>query len=584
MRYDWRAIGITLPSGRSGDVKTVCPQCSSERTHKRDKCLSANTSTGLFLCHHCTWKGKAPEIGMATQVFRPAKKTFTRPSWHPGAEPQDKLIAWFQTRGISESVVRRNRIETRQVFMPDSGKEERAIAFPYYRGEELVNVQYRTHDKRFRLEAGCELILYGLNDIQPGEPLIVVEGQMDKLSLEEAGYKNCVSVPNGANGGNLGEAEWLSSAQVLLDAVQYFILAGDNDQPGRLLMDELSRRLGPEKCWRVEWPEGCKDANDVLVKMGKPRLIEAIETAQPLPIEGIIEIRDMAPEMADLYEVGVQPGAHTGWANLSRLYRPRLGEWTMVTGAPSMGKSSFLDAMLLNLALGENWKFAMFSPEQAPLKRHVAQLVEIYQGKPFSIGPTPRMSWAECQEAMGVLGDYFKFIEPHEDDLSVDGILSLVKACVTRYGINSFVVDPWNELEHNRPSHKTETEYISESLTKLRRFTRLYNLHMFILVHPTKLKKDEKTGGYPVASPYDANGSAHWFNKADAILSVWRDKAVKDSPLEVHVQKIRFRENGELGVAKLQYDFVTGRLHDIETIGFASDGASPNPEFYQWSE
>jgi len=579
--FDWQAVGIELPRGRSGDVKTLCPACSADRTHKRDKCLSANTRNGVYLCHHCGLKGKAPEIGIM-QVFRPAKKTFTKPSWHPGAEPQDKLIAWFQSRGITEGVVRRNKIEARNVYMGDSGKEERAIAFPYYRGEELVNVQYRTHDKRFRLESGCELILYGLNDIQPGEPLIVVEGQMDKLALEEAGYRNCVSVPNGANGGNLGEAEWLSSVHELLDSVQYFILAGDNDVPGRLLMDEMSRRLGPERCWRVEWPEGCKDANDVLLKAGRVALTECIETAQPLPIEGIIEAADMMPELEDLYRTGIQPGAHPGWANLANLYRPRLGEWTMLTGAPSMGKSSFLDAMLLNLAIGEGWKFAMFSPEQAPLKRHLAQLIEIYQGKPFSHGPTPRMTWEEAQQGAKTIGEYFKFIEPPEGDLSVDSILSLVKACVMRYGVNALVIDPWNELEHNRPSDRSETEYISESLSRIRRFARLYNLHVWILVHPTKLKKDEKTGSYPVASPYDANGSAHWFNKSDCVLSVWRDKAVKDSPLEVHVQKIRFRENGELGVAKLQYDFVTGRLRDIETIGFNGSGASPDPDFYGW--
>ena len=32
------------------------------------------------------------------------------------------------------------------------------------------------------------------------------------------------------------------------------ILATDNDAPGEALAEELSRRLGKERCWRVRWP------------------------------------------------------------------------------------------------------------------------------------------------------------------------------------------------------------------------------------------------------------------------------------------------------------------------------------------
>ena len=48
--------------------------------------------------------------------------------------------------------------------------------------------------------AGAEKILYGLNDIAGKEEVIIVEGEIDKLSLEEAGLTNAVSVPDGAPG------------------------------------------------------------------------------------------------------------------------------------------------------------------------------------------------------------------------------------------------------------------------------------------------------------------------------------------------------------------------------------------------
>lgn len=562
MNFNWRELGIEIGNRRAGNVKAICPKCSSTRANKRERCLSANLNSGLFLCHHCLWSGKAQLEGVFRNFYDMPKKHYRKPEYKAESEPQDKLVAWFQSRGISESVVRRNRIEARAVVMPGNQVAERAIAFPYLRDGEIVNVQYRTADKRFKLEAECELVLYGLDDVQAGEPLIFVEGQMDKLSLEEAGYLSCVSVPNGAN---ISSAEWLESAADKLCAASYFVLAGDNDEPGRKLQDELARRLGPEKCWRVEWPEGCKDANDVLVKHGREEVISAIECAQPLPINGIVTLSELYPELERLYRSGIQPGEHTGWDSLTAHYRPRAGEWTMLTGAPGSGKSTFLDALLMNLALGSHWRFALFSPEQMPLQQHAAQLLELWQGQPFSPGPTERMTWGDVKEGIETLGDYFKFLQPEEGDLSVDGILKLARACVTRYGINGLVIDPWNEIEHSRPEYMSETEYIGQSLTKLRRFARHYNLHIWILVHPTKLQKNTD-GSYPVASPYDAAGSAHWFNKADMILSIWRNKTNPDAPVEIHTQKVRFRENGSLGVAKLYYDRVTGRLSETPKV------------------
>jgi putative DNA primase/helicase len=53
----WADVGITLPSGTTGEVRTTCPQCSASRRKSRDACLAVNADTGTWLCHHCGWKG-----------------------------------------------------------------------------------------------------------------------------------------------------------------------------------------------------------------------------------------------------------------------------------------------------------------------------------------------------------------------------------------------------------------------------------------------------------------------------------------------------------------------------------------------
>ncbi|KAK1612411.1 hypothetical protein QYE76_036084 [Lolium multiflorum] len=53
----------------------------------------------------------------------------------------------------------------------------------------------------------------------------------------------------------------------LCDEASKIILETDADPPGQALAEELARRLGNERCWRVTWPrknetEFCKDANE----------------------------------------------------------------------------------------------------------------------------------------------------------------------------------------------------------------------------------------------------------------------------------------------------------------------------------
>jgi Toprim domain len=48
-----------------------------------------------------------------------------------------------------------------------------------------------------------------------------------------------------------------------LDQAARIVLATDNDGPGQALAEELSRRLGRERCWRVRWPGTAPDPAQV---------------------------------------------------------------------------------------------------------------------------------------------------------------------------------------------------------------------------------------------------------------------------------------------------------------------------------
>lgn len=564
----WADVGINT-HGREGELDTTCPQCSPTRKNKSARCLSVNTDKRTWLCHHCGWSGGLGDGERRLDVAW-NKPKYRKPE--TVLPPRSGLAEWFASRGIPESVLDRNCITAVSVYMPQVEDTVKAIAFPYYRGDELVNVKYRDREKNFRMEAGAERVLYGLNDIGP--VCVIVEGEIDKLSVEVAGFVSCVSVPDGAPSPNTkdyaSKFTFLEADAEAISAVQTWIIAVDSDEPGKRLEDELSRRLGREKCKRVVWPEGCKDANEVLVKHGADVLRQCIENAQPFPLAGVFDIEDLSSRIRNLYVNGWERGVSTGWDEVDQFYTVRPGEFTVVTGIPNSGKSNWLDAMLVNLARDHGWTFAMFSPENQPLEDHMARMVEKMIRKPFSDGPTPRMETYELEQGMAMVGEHFSWILPEDDaEWTIETLLDRAKALVFRKGIRGLVIDPWNELEHQLENGQSETVYIGNVLKHVRQFARRHGVHVWIVAHPAKLYREKDTGNYPVPTLYDISGSAHWRNKADNGIVVWRDFSDSEKAVEIHIQKIRFRQIGKPGLAKLKYQPPTATYGEF---GFFENG------------
>lgn len=287
-----------------------------------------------------------------------------------------------------------------------------------------------------------------------------------------------------------------------------------------------------------------------------------IQAVDPEYGEGIYTVNDLSDAVDELYEQGLTAGVSTGWQVLDKYYTVKRGQWTVLVGVPSHGKSSWLDALMVNLAMYHGWKFCICSPENQPIQRHIASLMSQWAGEPFSDGMVGRMSPKTKDEAKAWVNNHFVFILPLLKDFNVEGVLDLVSEVRARRPVDGVVIDPWNELEHQRPVNMNETEYVSQSLSFMRKYARAQEIHLWLVVHPTKLQKDRTSGTYPVPTLYDAHGSAHFRNKADMGVVVWRDLQDDSRPTEIHVQKVRFKECGSVGVAELYYDKVTGRFSE----------------------
>ena len=276
---------IEIPAIPEEEVDTTCPECSPGRTKKNDRCLSVNVITGTWCCHHCGWSGglgNGNGNGIGHHQNTKSEKTYSKPSYQwPQTLPGNIHKYIVEDRCIPEGLIKENRI----------GFSKGAITFPFSKSGEVVNIKYRKLDKSdkfpFWQEKGCEKVLYRYDHIND-DLTIITEGEFDTMAVQAAGFDNVVSVPDGAPAINAknynSKFEYLENYKDRLDQVKEFIFAGDNDEPGRKLIDELASRLGPGKCKIVEWPEKCKDANDVLVKHGAEKLAECIENARPCQV------------------------------------------------------------------------------------------------------------------------------------------------------------------------------------------------------------------------------------------------------------------------------------------------------------
>lgn len=561
MATTWYDLNISLPSGASGEVRVKCPECSHKRKpeHQRIKDLAVNVEKGTFHCHHCGWSG-----GLATTDWRERKPIYTAPRPLPAvATPTmwDNVVKWFADRGIPESALAEKGITASSEYCPVCDTHMGTVLFPYFVGGKHVNTKHRCAKKHFRMEAGAQRVLYNQDACAESDTLVIVEGEIDALSVHVAGIPHVVSVPDGAPAPNAknyaSKFTFLEAAESLIERVDKVILAVDADDPGQTLMDELARRIGPEKCSRVIWPEGIKDANDCLITYGADVLKAYIDAAQPFPVEGIYTGFDLESDMIRLYQHGEDRGVGFGVPSLDEHYTVKTGQLTVVTGIPNHGKSTVMDQLFMWLAEQHDWTFAIFSPEQQPLARHQQHLIEQHVGKAFHTGYSERMSEAEMLQANRWVADRFAFILP--ETTAVDTILNLAKVQVFRNGVKGVVIDPWNELEHSRPRHLSETEYISEALSKFRRFARHHDVHVWLIAHPTKMRATE-TGKEPVPGLWDISGSAHFRNKADVGLTVWRDLELNDNTVELHITKMRFRSDGKLGNVTFAYDPPSKRL------------------------
>ena len=539
------------------DEKTqgICPLCSSERQPKNQKakCASYDWDRGLGTCHNCN-----TTFQLHTYQRKGAnEKVYVRPNEYIYKLLQSKVVDWFNTRGISQKTLTDLKVGEGSEFMPQTGKKENTIHFNYMMGDQLINIKYRDGRKNFKLYKGAEKVFYNINSIVGYDTCIIVEGEMDALSLHEAGLPNVVSVPNGAtlNSNNL---DYLDNCIDYFDKKEKIILAVDSDEAGQALQQELIRRLGAEVCYLATF-EDCKDANEYLLKYGKEKLTERIHKARPVPLENVTTFKDIESEVTDFVENGFKPGFQVGLQNFDDIFSTYTGQFITVTGIPSSGKSDFVDQMVIGYNINYGWKTAFASPENAPTYLHAHKLMrKTWQGMPTR-GDINSEKW---NRVANHINDNFFFIDMER--YTLESVLRKGAELVKRKGIKCLVIDPFNKIRDVDSKTEDVNRYTMEYLTKIESFAKKFDVLVFIVAHPTKMYRAQD-GKIEEPTMYNIKGGGEWYDASYHGILVHRN--YEEKTVKAKILKVKFQNLGENGAeAHFKWDPASGCFiphHDL---------------------
>lgn len=597
---------VHIKAKRTGDelVFQHCPFCG-ENSKEKNK-FAINLKTGQYNCFRATCGAKGNMItlskyfnfelpGYADEYYNSRKRYAKLPQT---SRPQttEPAIEYLQSRGISEAIARKYEITT------DKQRPE-LLLFPFYDENNVLQlVKYRNTlatkenglDKEWSLrdkknDLSCKPILFGMNHCDPtaeSGTLIMTEGQLDTLAVAEAGYRNVVSVPTGANG-----FTWVPYCWDFMKQFKQLIVFGDYEKGQITLLREMQRHFffGPILHVRPENYKDCKDANDILRKYGTSQIRECIEHAVQVTNENFVKLSEIRPK-----SISEMENFKTGISSLDRILGGfYFGQLVILTGERGEGKSTLSNQFVL-MAVNSDVKTFIYSGElpdgslrdwidcQAAGSAHMVEHRNSFGDADYTI-----------EEGISdKIGEWYsdnlyifqnKRLEDLEADDDID-VLELVKEA-TKEGFRMIVIDNLMTAMDDDPRYdlyRAQTRFVKQ----LSRIAKARDVLIVLIAHQ---RKNQGT----VRSADDVSGSGNITNLADVVLMFGKPKD-KDAEWPRELSVFKNRLTGRLGKPiPMWYEEGSRRTSDSQrfdwSFGWEQDfteiGEVPNPfEEVDWDD
>lgn len=454
------------------------------------------------------------------------------------------------------------------------------VAFHYYNSNDiLMTVKYRLgrkfnkekdHNKCWsQKDSDFAPLLFNMNRIDPAKPLLVVEGEIDCLSVIEAGYSNVVSIPNGC-----ANSQWIQYNWEWLEQFDKIILWFDSDEPGIKARNDILYRLGTWRTYYIEinpedtTPNGAriKDANEVLYFKGKDRVLQYINKPLEIPVENVSDL-----SKAEDFDIEHAEGLYTGIKELDdQIYKLTFGTLNIITGKSGEGKSVFVNQVAICQAVQQGYDVFVFSGElPAPILRNWVETNMI--GREYITMKDGHVRVFNPEQRKLMQNWYAGKVLVYDDDYNTTAtaLLNKMEELARKCGTKVFLIDNLMmiDLECNEEGRlQAEKEFVN----KLIFFAKKYNVLVFLVAHP------RKTGEIRVTKE-DIAGSGNIVNLAHMVFSVHRYTAKEKEgetntrnqyikgkepiPEDSCVEVLKNRITGILPLVKLYFDYPSYRFY-----------------------
>lgn len=582
MGYLFRADDVYgLASKLGADVREkgnelffrYCPYCHGGDGRDKDT-FSVNLDNGTFHCFRSGCGKSGHFVEMARDFGYPLdfgdnRRRNYRPLPQKPFPVREPAVKYMESRGISQEITQRYRITTTR-------DDEHILAFPFYDENNVLQfLKYRRTDfdrEKHKNKEWCEKdtkpILFGMAQCTDFDRLVITEGQIDSLSVAEAGIPNAVSVPNGCNGFTFLENVW--------DWIVKFrevVVFGDCEGGKITLLDTLQKRL-PNRVKAVRSTDylGEKDANDILRKYGAEAVRQAVENAEIPPVSHVKELADV--KAVDLYKL---PRIRTGIPELDRIVGGLFfGQLALLTGKRGEGKSTLMSQILVE-ALDQGYSVFAYSGELADY--HFKRWLDYQAAGPDNIVTDKDAFGDDVYHITNPILDkingwyrgraYLYDNEAVEDEM--ESLPDTIEQVIRQFGVKLICVDNLMtamDVGINDNLYQAQSAFVH----RLKQIAVKYDVAIVLVAHPRKIKEGFTND--------DVSGSGDITNRVDTVLAYSRnpDKHMEedcDSHLIVTKNRLFGKLTKQNEPIELYYSQKSKRI--TSASGFAS-----GPKRYGW--
>lgn len=547
-----------------------CPICETANSFTKPYGIfSVNVSKGVYHCFHkksCgetgTLYGLMLKLGIIDPLQGAVKKAYVIPKSKPALlSDTDKFYKWYEeTRGIKKEILEKYSVGLH------IQEDQKCMVYSYIEkddnGTETVfNRKYKgiTDKKVMWTEKGAKQGYYGLQhvDFSKDPNLYICEGEDDCHALVQYGIPNVVSVPFGAGNYNIEMDKVNSKAQCLL-------LFFDCDEAGQKGAYTFAKKAGLHKCHNILLP--FKDARDCIMnKVEDHHIFKAMASAQQFKNEEIQKAGEHRDDVKDVLYGNGRLGIMTNEKAFNKVTKGiRMSEMSILTGHSGAGKTTFgynlvswmLDKDIPCLSMSFENRMSAIIIKMIAIRSQ--QVVREYDEEKNQV--VVRMTEETIDsniDAIDRLPLYFLNKDGSESGYyDMDKMESIIEYAVKYYNVQFFFIDHLHyflKLSNSR----NPTQLMDECLRRIKRWTEKHNIHIVLVVHPSKPSGGGKAGESKL-SMYSGKGSASIVQESDNFWIVGRGEDAKDNPVSLFTEE-KNREHG-LGLCNsVQFDVLDNK-------------------------